>query len=645
MRLIICILLSLSCISVTIAQDMAPDTILSLDDVTILSSRINRFAVGQKVLTLDSLTRSEFPAGTLAELVTGSTSAYIRNYGQGTLSTLSFRGTSANHTGLLWNGIRLAPPNIGYLDLSLVQDSYFNDISVLYGGASPMFGSGSIGGGIHLENHPVFEKSGFDAGIGISGGSFGMMAVEAKGSIYRQKFYSRTAFTLVNATNDFPYTSLNGETEKLSNAAIFKSGFIQDVAFQLTDKQYIMASTWFQYADREIPPTMTEDISGACQMDRSWRTMVLWKDYHENNILEAKLAYFNEFTRYSDPYSSIYSTIQSQSMVGSFETTWEIGKNSAVLAGSQFTYEYADLDYYEHPQSQENLAVFASYRLNFPSIKWQASLNGRQEFLTDYQSPFLFSAGLEGKIWRFISARLNASRNFRAPTLNERFWQPGGNPGLNPEESWNEEAGISIEYESSSSLIKFSVTAFNSNVDNWILWLPMDGSNLWSVVNAQEVWSRGIEISGNQSLTPGLVSFFFAESYSYTKSTNEKKLFDLDASYKKQLIYTPLHRFVIKSGAIFHGFTLSLNGNFTSEVYSTKDNVGSIPPYFLMDAIVSKSFKIKHQTPFIIQFNMNNILNSDYQAIPYRPMPGFNFMLTLKAELKKFKVQSSKFKV
>ncbi len=68
------------------------------------------------------------------------------------------------------------------------------------------------------------------------------------------------------------------------------------------------------------------------------------------NNLEAKLAYFNEFTNYEDPLASVYSTIQSQSVVGSFESTWEIGKNSAIFAGSQFTYEYADLDYYDHPQ-------------------------------------------------------------------------------------------------------------------------------------------------------------------------------------------------------------------------------------------------------------------------------------------------------
>jgi iron complex outermembrane receptor protein len=631
MRPVACIFLFLACISCMTAQDMAPDTMLNLNDVNIYSSRISKFAKGQELVKIDSLTRTEYPAGSLAELMTGFTSSYIRNYGQGTLSTLSFRGTSANHAGLLWNGIRVSPPNIGYVDLSLVQGNFFNDISILYGGASPMFGSGSIGGGIHLESRPVFDRSGFDLGLCLSAGSFGTMALEGNAIVFDKKFYSRTAYSFFDAANDFSYANLQDKNENLTHAAIFKGGFIQDFAYRLPGNQYLMASAWFQYADREIPPTLTEEKSEAVQMDRSWRTLALWKDYNERNILEAKLAYFNEFTLYKDPLATVYSTIKSQSAVGSFESTWDIFENSALFAGSQFTYEYAGLVNYTQPETQDNLAVYASFRQNLPKLKWQLSINGRQEFLSEFHSPFLFSAGAEGKIWRFISGRLNVSRNFRAPTLNERFWQPGGNPDLKPEESWNEEAGISTENKFPGSDIKFTFTAYNSRVQNWILWLPV--GNTWYVQNAQEVWSRGTEIAGNQSFALHAVNLFLAESWSYTKSINEKKLFDLDASYKKQLIYTPLNRIVIKAGAIYKGFNLTLKGDYTGEVFTSKDNVESLPAYFLLDMVFSKSFKIKNEYPLTIQFNLNNMLNTEYQVTPFRPMPGFNFLVTVKAEI------------
>jgi iron complex outermembrane receptor protein len=464
------------------------------------------------------------------------------------------------------------------------------------------------------------------------------MAIEGNSAVSTEKIYSRTAVSLMNSTNNFSYKDLQGENRHLPHAAIFKGGFMQDVAFRLPNNQYIMASEWFQYAGRDIPPTLTEENSEASEIDRSWRTMVSWKNFHEKGTMEAKVAYFNEYTLYKDPLASVYSTIQSQTISGSFENTWDIGKNSSIFGGTQFTYEYADLDYYEKPEDQENLAIFASYRYNIPSVNWQFSLNGRQEFLTVFHPPFLFSIGGEGKIWRFISARFNVSRNFRAPTLNERFWQPGGNPDLKPEESWNEEVGILLENHFASSGIKLTLTAFNSRVENWILWLP--GGSYWSVENAGEVWARGIEVIGEQSLKLGEVKIFFSESYSYTKATNEKKLFELDASYKKQLIYTPVNRFVIRAGLTSEGYNITLKGNYTGEVFTTKDNLESLPSTFLLDAVFSKSFKMKKIHPLTLQLNLNNILNTDYQSVPYRPMPGINFLVTCRMAFGKLKIKN-----
>ena len=65
MRPVVCFCLFLAFISGISAQDMVPDTILNLNDVNIYSSRISRFAKGQEMIKIDSLTRSEYPAGSL----------------------------------------------------------------------------------------------------------------------------------------------------------------------------------------------------------------------------------------------------------------------------------------------------------------------------------------------------------------------------------------------------------------------------------------------------------------------------------------------------------------------------------------------------------------------------------------------------
>ena len=133
-------------------QMALPDTIINLEQVTVKGSRQTALLIGHTVEPVDSADRLLMPAATLADLVSGMPSLHIKNYGSGTLTTISLRGTSANHTGLVWNGIPITPPNIGYPDLSFVRGDFFNGIRVLYGGASPVYGSGHIGGTIEIAN-------------------------------------------------------------------------------------------------------------------------------------------------------------------------------------------------------------------------------------------------------------------------------------------------------------------------------------------------------------------------------------------------------------------------------------------------------------------------------------------------------------
>ncbi len=627
MRIAIALMLLFGTFFRGLPQDPVADTVMLLKDVEVVSERLSLYSQGQTICRLDSLTRRENPGGTLSELLTGFTTSYVRNYGQGTLSTLSIRGTSANHSSLLWNGIRLSPPNIGYVDLSLIQGSFFRDISVLYGGASPIYGSGAIGGGVHLNNRPSFDTARWDGNIGLSAGSFANFSGDIDLNYSSNRIFSHTSFNINDSKNDFPYTDLSGDDENLAHAGYFKSGFLQDLAVRLPHDQYLMGSAWFQYADREIPPTLTEFYSDAEQLDRSWRTMLVWKDFNPRNTIEAKTAYFNEYTRYVDPKTDVYSVIRSQTVTGVVESQWEFTPSVAFFAGTSYSFEYADLEFYESPEDQQNMAIYLSWMQKFSNSDWRLSLNARQEFLTGYKVPFLYSVGATGRIWKFISGRFSFSRNFRAPTLNERFWQPGGKPDLDPESSYNLEAGINVRSGSDILNSEISLTGYTSWVNNWILWQP--GAGFWSVENAQKVWSRGLEVAVSETIQIHQLILSLTGSYSMTVSTNEKKISEYDASYRKQIIYTPLHRMMLKAGAGWKGFQLTLRGNFTGKVYTTKDNESYLPSYFLIDGILSKNIQVIHGLPVTFQVNLNNLAAEEYQVVPYRPMPGFNLMGTI----------------
>jgi len=609
------------------SQHALPDTVLQLDGVTIFSERSGS-AKGLLTVSLDSITRDQHPGADLAELIQGFSAAYVKNYGEGTLSTLSVRGTSANHTGLYWNGIKLSPPNIGYVDLSLIQGNFFQDVSIMFGGASPMFGSNAIGGSIQLNNKPVFDPTGLKGRISFSGGSFSRLNSAGNLSLSKGKLYSNTAFSIAGSENDFPYSDLYKKDARMPHAGYFKTGFLQDIAFQLPRNQYIMASAWFQYADREIPPTLLETVSSAIQLDRSWRTMLTWKDFNAKSTWEAKAAWIEEFTRYSDSLSGIYSVIRCQTFYAVFEGYYHLFRNASLSGGLDFSNEYADLDYYSSPAGQQKLAAFAAWVQSFSGSSWKLSLNVRQELQSGYPIPFLYAIGAEGRILKILTGRASFSRNFRAPTFNERYWRPGGNPALLPESSYNAEAGFRIIPLPENVTTFLDFTGFSSWVDNWILWLPGEGG-LWSVENAQRVWARGVEVRLNVTRQFYGIKANAMGAYTFSASTNRKKLFELDQSFNKQLIYTPVHRFAFRAGAEWQGFSLYLKGNFSSRVYTTRDNSASLSPWFLLDAILAKSVFVTKRFPLMIQLNLENILDTEYSITPYRPMPGFNVLITI----------------
>ena len=105
-----------------------PDTLLSerrnrLPEARVRAVRPERFAVGSQRLEVDSAALAQYRGGTAADVLGARLVLYIKNYGPGQLATLSLRGTSAQHTAVLWNGLNIALPTLGQNDLALLPIS------------------------------------------------------------------------------------------------------------------------------------------------------------------------------------------------------------------------------------------------------------------------------------------------------------------------------------------------------------------------------------------------------------------------------------------------------------------------------------------------------------------------------------------
>ena len=150
--------------------------------------------------------------------------------------------------------------------------------------------------------------------------------------------------------------------------------------------------------------------------------------------------------------------------------------------------------------------------------------------------------------------------------------------------------------------------------------------NYWSAENVRKVWARGVEISGEQDITAGKVRLLFKESYAYTLSTNENEISGNDEAYKKQLIYTPVHKGLFKAYIGWKGFGVTVRNTITGKVYTTRDNSSELPGYYLLDVIITKKWFFGGRFPVSFAINANNLLNEEYQVTPFRPMPGISIV-------------------
>ena len=620
-------------------QEIITDSVFQLSEVNINASRINDFSVGLNVERIDSIFLTNSSSSSLGNILSSLTSLFIKTYGQGSLASISLRGTSAVQTGVFWNGFRINSPNTGMSDLSLIPSSFFSNIGIQYGGASSLYGSGLIGGSVHLNNPAVFEKK-VSFGINSSYGSFDNISFGGDVLLSNEKWFSSTAFFINNSENDFPYKYVN-ETKTQTNAVLKQYSFIQNVNRKISKDQTIKAGIWYQFSNREIPGTITSKPGNAYQIDKSLRTSVKWEKVRSDQKLNIGVAFFNDYLHYSDideiPETDIDSEFNTKSLI--VETEWKkyFGKDFKINTGLNFTTEIADIDAYHEIKKQKQGGVFLSVSKIFTKIKWNLNINIRQEFIEGYNVPLSPSIGFEGKILNFISGKINISQNFRAPTLNDRFWQPGGNENLKPEKSWNEEVSLIFKFHDKKSIkhkTEMAFTIYNSMVNNWILWKPIAGSALWTPQNIQIVWSRGFEVKGKSKIDFNRFKINFLGTYTFSKSTFQEQINGTDNSFEKQLIYTPVHNFSSNLSIIIKSWFLLYNQNYTGKRFVSSDNENFLPGFSVGQVSFGKTFNLNNNT-IKINFKINNAWNTEYQIIQYRPMSGRSFLLNINYKFKK----------
>jgi vitamin B12 transporter len=606
-------------------QTNLADSTFLLKEVQVTANRLQNFSFGNKTVSIDRLALKNHASNSLADLLASESQVFIKSYGIAGLSSPSFRGSGAGHTAVLWNGFTIASPMSGQIDFSLVPVNFMNSVKLQFGGSGALWGSGSVGGTVHLNNTNEFN-AGTSIQTAINYGSFEDKQQNMELSFSKKKFISSTKFFNHDAKNDFPYINraqVGKPIQKLENAQLKQYGLLQENSWKINDNQKMGVRLWYQMNDRNIPASMTSSAGQANQQDEFYRSTFDWQLTKEKTSVFFRSALFNETLHYTDPSISLVSDSRHQLFISEAESKIKLSTTQALNIGVTNTYSKAITKNYANNPEQNRTALFASYLLHIKNDTWKASATARKEFITSGANPFTACVGAEGWIVKKIRLRGNASTNYRLPTFNDLYWAKGGNPNLVPESGFSQELAAAFIHRSKIISVEGEITGFSNRVTNWIMWAP-DNTGTWSPRNVLSVWLRGLEYDLKTIYTFSNFKASLSAKYHFVFATNEKMIAQETSSLHKQLIYTPAEKANANATLEYRNTQLSFSYNYVGYRYTTSDNVEYLKPYHFANLSIGKEFKWE-QASVRVFFQTINLWNESYQVIAYYPLPGRHY--------------------
>ncbi|WP_051349294.1 TonB-dependent receptor plug domain-containing protein [Chryseobacterium gregarium] len=577
----------------------------TIDTVYIFDSQMNKVKLFHKVNTLTPKD-IEKNSTSLSEALRFQSQVYIKENGRGAVSSPSFRGTSASHTAFVWNGININSTFLGQADINNNSLFGYDQLEVKSGGGSVIYGSSAIGGSIHLNNNLEFNR-GSNASVFSEAASFGTFTNFAKASFSNDQFSFKVSGNHSVSQNDYEVP----EEEYINrNGRYYNTSVNIGVSYKIADHQTISWQNQI-FDGSQHYPIFVENGNKTKYDAQTLRSLLSWdlkKGKFSNSLkaayTEDNFQYFGDIDRpkssgadgrnyiFKNDFNYFITPKINFNVIGEFQVNKGEGFGSGIGNISRNIGSAAGL-----------LRYFVTQDLRFEA-------GVKKDFVEDITSPLLYSVSGKWNPLAWYSVGANFSRNFRFPSFNDLYWEPGGNLDLLPETSTN----IDMDHVFKLGNFNITLSPYYMDIKNYINWLPTS-FGYWSPINTFQVKSYGLESQVTFHKNLGKNGLRLNAGYTYAKSVNKKK--------ETQLMYVPIHRAVGNIDYQYDFLRIYIQGLFNGLTYTTTDGkkADAIEPYFVMNTGISATVLKK----YTLGFKVNNITNTVYETVSYYPMPKRNY--------------------
>lgn len=560
--------------------------------------------------------------------------AFVRQYGGlGGLRTLSLRGSSAQQTVVLVDGIRYQSTASGGVDLGSIPSSALQRVEVVRGGDAARHGANALGGAVNLvTDRAVPGGGGVRARLDV--GSFGerVATFAAAGSVGEHALNG--SFTMTRFDGDYPfdYDEYGEQTEVRRENGDLASLFGRIAWSHPLDDDLRIAATAIGFdvergvpgaivqghreqrrarlAEREIFSTLRATLTGA-----EWHGMLALSG--RANRLE-----------YRDPEATLngpagidnrYDRREAALLV---RASRPIGIDGMLEATGELSFARLDGDNLdptveggvERLQWGASLGTNHSYDSLLPGSDLALDAAIRVDGFSDVEAAFSPSVGIVLRPGRgALRLRAHGSFNYRVPTFTEQYYLNYGNTDLRPESSMSVDVGATCEI---FGTLLAEAGVFMIDTRDQIISVPRSPV-VWSAMNVARTLSRGLELS----LVGTAFGDLLALNFSYTRMRAEDRT--PGQTEGRLLVYTPEELFAglveLRGRSVAAGVVVQ----HASHRHSLPSNApeGALPKYSLLAAHVRGNARLG---PFDVEtrLEVSNLLGERYAVVRNYPMPG-----------------------
>ncbi len=628
MRILLTVCLFLSLLRTQAQVDSGSHQNIIVKDIYIKS--LKKKLLKPTIQNIDSLVLSHYQLSNLSELISAQSNVFVKNYGLGNMSTISIRGSSSAQTQILWQGVAINSATTGITDIAAIPIALFDQVNIQYSASEE---AGNVSGAILLSStKPTFQNA-KNIKLGYQYESVHNHYITASHKVSNKKILNTTSIQLLRGQNKFTFYNPDTQLQDtLNNASSQQLNLTNTLYANFSKNKLFQSDTWIQSTNRSIPPASFESHVNRHESSRAIRQQFGIHLSPTNKAVQLSIhsAFIWENYHYADSVIQLFRNYPSLQLPSTFYIQYQKNKHQHFQLKAQ--YIHSTLLTQKATLNRAILSLMYQHDSIINNLSINASLTTEINYL---KSPPL-SATLQAKylLTQPLTLYSRLTKAYRIPTLNELYFDPGGNPTLQPEHSFNIENGILLQHIPTQKIsIQADIAHYYRSVRDWILWY---GNAILTPHNIALVHSRGIEcmttlryqFHTHSSLPLPSRALGLHIHYAYTLSTTQASNIPYDLSIGRQIPYTPRYQLRFNPELTLHPFRLLYTYQYTGYRFITTDESQWLPPFSIHNLHAQHLFQ--HKT-YQIQSGiiLHNILNHQYQTLVGRSMPGRYLSLSI----------------